>query len=408
MRKFLLALAMVGTLWAQPPSELVEECSLKVESFLLSKEIFPRLAIASIRNHSLRPQGFVENLYELIASRLSDYLMPSEGVLGFDSQGGFFSPPPGYDYLLRIVYRELAGDAYLFVEIYSKDGRLQDFISCSAKVDEVPYREFEILAPGASPPMVLWDAQVPGHPLAVLKNGEDIFLLYPEKILKLKKVGGVLRKVKEVELSWPSPAYPSQDLRGFINKVSLDDGVYLNVGVSSSASYLYLRYSDLAPAMVLPWLVLSQGEEKLLLGKFAPGKNYFAPALGEVPLPASLQDLTLAEPKGFLPFYDICFYQGLINVVDEEGRRRVFKGEEEIPSPRQPLGDEIECWGNYFISTGFGEKEKVSYQDFSTLEKRGELKESGRIIYMSRTDSGTVMVLEEEASRFWIKEIKIE
>ncbi len=408
MRKLILLLVFFAVLQAQPPSRLVEECSLKVESFVLSREIFPRLAIASIRNHSLRSQGFVENLYQLIAARLSDYLMPSEGVLGFDSRGGFFSPPPGYDYLLRIVYRELAGDAYLFIRIYSRDGRFQDFLSCSGKVEEVAYREFELSAPGASPLLVLWDAQVPGEPLAVLKNGEDIFLLYPDKILKLKKVGGVLRKVKEAELSWPSPAYPSQDLRGFIGKVSLQDGVYLNVGISSSASYLYLRYSDLAPAMVLPWLVLAEEEGKILLGKFAPGKNYFAPVLGEVSLPASLQDLTLAETRGFPPFYDICVYQGLINIVDEEGKRRVFKGEEEIPSPGQSLGDEMECWGDYFISTGFGERERISYQDFSALEKRGELKQSGKIVYMSRTASGTVMVLEKEASRFWIKEIKIE
>ncbi|GEM_PF-2533335 len=408
MRRLLFSLVLAGVLFSQAPADLVEKCSLKVEAFALSREVFPRLAVGSIRNHSLRPQGFVENLYELITSRLSDYLMTNEGVLGFDSRGGFFSPPPGYDYLLKIIYKEIAGEAHLFIRIYSRDGKLQDFVSCSARVEDLPYREFEISSPGSSPPMVLWDAQVPGRPLAVLKNGEDIFILYPDKLLELKKVGGILKEVKRAELTWPGPLYPSQDLRGFIKKVSLQDGVFINVGISSSSSYLYLKYEDLSPAMVLPWLVLSGDGEKLLLGRFVPGKNHFDSTLAEVSLPAGLQDLTLAEPEKFPPFYDVCLYQNLINIVDEEGRRRVFRDDQEIPSPRQPLGDEVECWGGYFVFTGFDGKEKVGFQDFSTFEKRGVLDQSGRIIYMGRTESGTVMILEEEASAFWIKEIKIE
>ncbi len=393
---------------SQPPADLVKSCSLKIETFVLSQEILPRLAIGSIKNHSLRPQAFVENLYQLLSSSLSDYLIPVEGVLGFDASGGFFSPPPGYDFLLRITYREMAGEAGLFVRIYSREGKLVDFLSCTASVEELPYREFENLSIKPATPLILWDAQVPAKPLAVLKNGEDIFVLYPEKILRFKKVGGILRETARKELSWPPPVYLSQDLRGFITKVSLEDGVYLNVGISSSSSYLYLNYSDLSPAMILPWMVLYTGEDKIYLGKFSPGKNYFAPTLATLPLPLYLQDLASAEGKDFPEFYDMCLYQNMINIVDSNGLRRIFKDGQEVPSPLQPVGDDIECWGDIFANTAFGEEESLSYQSFQTLEKRGKLPLSGKVLFMSRSGPSRLMLLTEEGGKFWIKEIKIE
>ncbi len=408
MRKLLISAVLVSFLFAQPPAELVKSCSLKIESFVLSREVFPRLAIASIKNHSLRSQGFIENLYELFTSDLSDYLLPSEGVIGFDRSGGFFSPPPGYDFLLKITYKELDGEAGLFVRIYSKEGKLVDFLSCTGKVEELAYREFETPAMTPSTPLVLWDAQIPPFPLAVMKNGEDIFVLYPDRIVKYKKTGGILREKASRQLTWPSPTYPSQDLRGFIRKVSLEDGIYLSVGISSSASYLFLNYSDLSPAMILPWMVLYQGEDKVYLGKFLPGRNYFAPVLAILSLPLSLQDLASAEGEGFPPFYDLCFYQGSVNIVDENGVRKVFKDGEEVPSPLSPVGDEIECWGDLFVNTAFGSRESVSFQSFTTLNKRGALPLSGRVIFMSRSGPSRVILLSEEGGKFWIKEIRLE
>ncbi len=408
MRRLLIGIVITGFLFAQPPTELVKSCSLKIESFVLSREVFPRLAIASVKNHSLRSQGFIENLYELLSSALSDYLLSSEGVIGFDRSGGFFSPPPGYDFLLKVTYRELAGEAGLFIRIYSREGELVDFLSCTGKVDELPYREFETPAITPSTPLVLWDAQIPSFPLAVMKNGEDIFVLYPGRIVKYKKTGGVLKESASRQLTWPSPVYPSQDLRGFIKKVSLEDGIYLSVGISSSASYLYLNYSDLSPAMILPWIVLYQGEDKIYLGKFLPGRNYFAPVLATLSLPLSLQDLASAEGESFPSFYDLCFYQGTLNIVDENGARKVFKDGEEIPSPLSPVGDEIECWGDIFVNTAFGNREKISFQSFTTLDRKGSLPLSGRVIFMSQSGPSRVILLSEEGGKFWIKEIRLE
>ncbi len=408
MKRLTVFLLFVIFTLAQNPATLVDKCSYDVESFILSRDIFPRIAIGSIKNHSLRGKNFIENLYELFLSRFSDYMIASEGVIGFDSTGGFFSPPPGYDFLLRITYQEIGGEAHISIRIYSKDGKLKDFISCSSPLNEFAYREFEIKEGSGKKPLLLWEAEVEGHPLAVQREGENILLLYPDRLVTYRKRGGFLVRRVTKKLSWPKPYYPSLDIRGIISSITLGNSRYIALGISTSANYLYLDASDLSIAGELPWIPIGEQGEKVFLGKFSAGKNYFRPELGVKENPESLEDLTSVQVLYFLPFYDFCVLENMLNVIDIKGKRRVFKDGEEVPTPDERMGDEIECWNSFLFYSGFGKKEKLSFRDFQDFDNSGEVGISGKIINMTSENDGSVIILVEENGRFWVKEFKIE
>lgn len=408
VKRLVIFLFLIFVLIAQNPAALVDKCSYDVESFILSQDILPRIAIGSIKNHSLRGRGFIENLYELFLSRFSDYMIPTEGVIGFDSSGGFFSPPPGYDFLLRITYQEIGGEAHLAIRIYSKDGKLQDFVSCRSPLEEFTYREFENREIKGRKPLLLWEAEVEGHPLAVLRKGENILLLYPDRLVTYKKRGGFLVRKAEKRLSWPKPYYPSLDIRGIISSLTVGNSHYLALGISTSANYLYLDASDLSVAGELPWIPIGERGEKIYLGKFFSGKNYFRPELGVKENSESLEDLISAQVLQFLPFYDFCIMEDMINIIDITGKRRVFKDGEEIPTPDEKMGDEIECWNSFLFYSGFGDKEKLSFRDFQNFGNQGQVMISGKIVNMSSENDGSIILLVKENDRFWVKEFKIE
>ncbi len=408
MKKVLFFLLLSGLVMAQSPSYLVRDCSLKVESFLLSREIFPSVSIGAIRNHSLRGRDFIGNLYQLFISNLSDYIRGGEGIIGFDSSGGFFSPLPGYDYLLRITYQEIGGEAHIYIKIYNKEGKFEDLISCSQPVEKYTYREFESAQSSKRAPILLWEAEIGGEPLAAYRRGENILVLYEHNLVSLKKRGGFLVRVREKSLSWPKPLYPSLDLRGKISSIRIGGNFYLALGISSSSNYIYLDSSDFSVSGELPWLPVSKDGEKFYLGKFSPGENFFQSEIKEISSPQSIGDLSYGQKETIPEFYDMCVLDGMLNIIDKSGRRRIFKGGEEIPSADEKMGDEIECWGNLFAYTGFGDREFLSFRDSEDFSKKGETAISGKIIDMKSEGGGIILVLVEDGGRYWIKEFRIE
>ena len=408
VKKTVILFFLFSTLFSQNPARLVEDCAYKVEEFILSRDIMPKIAIASVKNHSLRNREFIENIYQLLSARLSDYLLGTEGVIGFDSTGGFFSPPPGYDYLLKVTYKEVGGESGLYIRIYSSEGKFEDFISCTSPVAEFPYREMELSELTTKKPLLLWEVEIEGRPLAVYRLGDKILLLYPEKLVVFEKRGGFLVQKFVKSLSWPKPFYPSLDPRGLIAPIRVGDSFYLALGISTSVNYIYVDPSKFSVVEQLPWIPLNQTEDKLYLGKFSPGKNYFMPEIAVLDFPQSLPELNTAQSVVFVPFYDFCIMEGMINIIDYNGRRRVFKDEEEVPSPEEKMGDEIECWKSFFIYSGFLDKEKLSFRDFRQFGNQGEVEISGKIINMSSEGDGTVIVLVNENGRYWVKEFKIE
>ncbi len=403
---FLLVFLLTLSLYPSGINSIVECTCNRIEAFLLKQEISPKLAILAFSNRSSREETFIENLFELLRAGLEDYLVEREQILGFDRKGAYFSPPSSYDFGLRFTYRELAGEMVLTTRIYDRKGHLKAFFVCHAPADTLAVRELSMEGEG-TPPASVWEAELPGKPLAVGVLEETKYVvLYPSKVVIFKKEGSVMRKLTERDIDWPEPVYPSLDERGKVFILQVDGKKHIVVQSSVSNYAMMLNPSDLTLEDNLSWMPVQITEEgKVLLVRFEPGRNYFKGQAVLVDV-AQLFSLSEVQPMELPVFYDICAISQQLHLVDERGRHRVFLKDRELPSPQESIGDEIECDSDTIIHSAFGKKEKILYRDLFDPSHKGALPLEGYVIDMIKTPSGLLLLCRKEG-RYYLREIRI-